>query len=107
MGDHTKYGFCKGECQKWKKRDDMLSVNLDIFDANQNKRILRVRMCPSCHEKFVTEMEEKYKWDNNLVEERDIRMCAELASQSDVELDLSLVEDTRAKEGLNGRSQYV
>lgn len=89
MGDNTKYGFCRG-CQTWKKRDDMLSINVDVYDRFQNKELIRIRMCPLCHSEFVKMLKGR-QWNNELVTEKEIKMDIEMASNSDLEFDISSV----------------
>lgn len=105
MGDHTKYGVCKG-CNNWKKRDDMLSINVDVYDENQRKEIVRIRLCPECHEKFAEEIK-RHEWDNRLMSEAELRSDVELAEKLGLEFDTSNVRDTRANGEMVGRVRYL
>lgn len=86
MAAHTMYGFCRGECQKWVPRDEMLSINVTIYNADNDETRVPLRFCPSCHKKVQEEVE-GLRWDNILVTELEIKTNEELANQSDLEFD--------------------
>jgi len=85
VGANTKYGFCRG-CKKWVPRDEMLSINVSVYDAQNNERRIPLRFCPSCHKKKIEETEE-LRWDNVLKIEVEIKTNKDLAAQSDLEFD--------------------
>ena len=85
MSAHTPYGFCMG-CEKWVPRDEMLSINVAVYDANNKVERIRVRSCPKCHPKRVEEFK-KWNWNHVLKNESEIRSNPELVKRSDLELD--------------------
>lgn len=60
----TKYGFCVG-CKKWVKRDDMLGINVHIYDESGLSEKVLLRYCPKCHGEKVLQFKLD-KWDNEL-----------------------------------------
>jgi len=85
MSNNRKYGFCRG-CKKWIPRDDMLSINVSVYDRENMEIRIPLRFCPECHEKKKDELDE-IKWDNDLKAEVEIRASKILAEQSDLEFD--------------------
>jgi hypothetical protein len=88
MSANTKYGLCRGECQKWVPRDEMLSINVSVYDANNEELRIPLRFCPACHKKMQARLEEM-RWDNVLKMEAEIRIDKDLAEASDLEFDPS------------------
>jgi len=86
MSTNTVYGFCRGKCQKWVRRDDMLSINVMVYDAANNESKVQIRLCPECHASFV-KMIEPYRWRNRLFSEAEIIVDPEMCAQSDLEFD--------------------
>lgn len=70
MGIGIRYGFCKG-CQGWVPRDEMLSINTHLYDAQNSEVIIRHRYCPVCHRRVVERTREQ-GWDNVVVTEREL-----------------------------------
>lgn len=70
MGDHTLYGFCKG-CQRWVPRDEMLSINTALYDAQNRKHVIRHRYCPPCYETERARVQGRM-WDHIVVTESDL-----------------------------------
>ena len=94
MSANTKYGFCRGECQKWVPRDEMLSINVSVYGADNEETRIPLRFCPACHKK-IQEQIEQMRWDNVLRTEAEIMSDEDLAKASPLEFDerLSVVED--------------
>lgn len=86
MGANKKYGFCRGGCEKWVPRDEMLSINVSVYNAENEEIRIPLRFCPSCHARKKVELEEIH-WDNVLKTETEIKTNAELAEQSDLSFD--------------------
>ncbi len=85
MGAHTKYGYCK-RCEKWVPRDDMGSINVDVYDENNNESRIRMRLCPECHQAEQVAMK-KLEWENVLKMEHEIQMDPVLAESAGVRHD--------------------
>lgn len=85
MSAHTPYGFCMG-CEKWVPRDEMLSINIAIYNADNKPERVRVRSCPKCHAKRAAEFR-KWNWDHVLKSEAEIKTDPDLVKQSDLEFD--------------------
>jgi len=85
MSAHTQYGFCIG-CKKWVPRDEMLSINVAIYDADNKVERVRIRSCPVCHEKRAEEFR-AWNWNHVLKTESEIRTDPVLADASDLEFD--------------------
>ena len=85
VGVNTKYGLCRG-CKKWIPRDEMLSINITIYDAENKEERVPIRLCPSCHKRKQEEFK-KIRWDNILKTEVQIRIRADLAQKSNLEFD--------------------
>ena len=85
MSTHTKYGFCK-LCETWVPRDEMLSVNISVYDAENNEEKIRVRVCPPCQKVFKFDLK-GLEWDNNLKTEGEIRTSKGLAEKSELDFD--------------------
>lgn len=90
MGTNTKYGFCRGECGRWVPRDEMLSINATIYDADNAEERVPLRLCTLCHEKEKDRLA-RMRWDNALKTELEIQTNPELARESDLEFDDSEV----------------
>lgn len=67
MAEHTTYGKCSG-CRRWVTRDEMLSINTDVYDASNRRRVFRQRYCPTCYEHEVERLTE-IEWRHVVVEE--------------------------------------
>lgn len=65
MGEHTLFGFCSG-CRKWVSRDEMLSINTNVYSAENNKVVIRQRYCPVCARE-ETERLKSREWDHIVV----------------------------------------
>lgn len=85
MSANTQYGKCLG-CGKWVPRDEMLSINVAIYDASNVPERIRIRSCPKCHPERMAEFR-AWNWDHILKSESDIQADPELAAQSDLEFD--------------------
>ena len=96
MGYNTKYGYCLG-CDQWVPRDEMLSINVSIYDEKNQEFRIPMRFCPPCHRKKRQELLES-KWDNVLKTEAEIRTNLELAERSDLPFDDS--EEAMRKVGI-------
>lgn len=96
MGINTKYGFCKGECQKWLPRDKMLAMNVSVYDKHNNETKIQLRFCEECH-KQMQDYLGLMAWDNNLLTEAQLRSDLEKAKQAGLEYDDSLEVVTAAK----------
>ncbi len=75
MGRHSLYGFCVG-CGQWIPRDEMLSIHLNLFDAHNQKEVVRHRYCVGC---FTRERERalSLKWDHVVVTEQELLPLAD------------------------------
>lgn len=85
MSAHTQYGFCTG-CQKWVPRDEMLSINIAVYNSANEATRVRVRSCPKCHHVRFAEFK-KMEWDHVLKSEHEIKSDPELAEKSELEFD--------------------
>lgn len=85
MGVNTKYGHCIG-CDKWVKRDDMLSINVSIYDESNMETRIPLRFCKKCHDSKREEIE-SMRWQNILYTEAEIQADLDLAEKSDLEFD--------------------
>lgn len=86
MSTNTKYGFCRGECRKWVPRDEMLSINVSVYSADNEEKRIQLRFCPACHKKVEADIS-KMVWDNVLKTEIEIKTDEELAQKSELEFD--------------------
>jgi hypothetical protein len=64
----------------------MLSINIAIYNADNEPERIRVRSCPKCHAERTEEFR-KWNWDHVLKNEGEIKGDPELAAQSDLEFD--------------------
>lgn len=71
MSDHTNYGQCRA-CMRWWPRDEMLSINIEIFDATNTLDRVRLRLCPACHGQTSANMRQM-NWKNELRTEGELR----------------------------------
>ena len=67
---HDKYGFCRYKSQ-WVKRDDMLGINIKVFDANNNEERICIRLSEEGHE-GLSKMLRLMRWDNILMTEKEL-----------------------------------
>jgi len=81
MREHTSFGFCSG-CRKWVPRDEMLSINTDVYSAENNKVIIRQRYCPTCA-KEETERLESRQWDHIVVTAKELAPMPDGSAPSD------------------------
>lgn len=65
-------GHCHG-CDTWVPRDEMLSINLAVFDAANMESRIRLRLCPACHA-AVVDRYRPWNWTNH----RDLRKYGSL-----------------------------
>jgi hypothetical protein len=65
MGEHTLFGFCSG-CKEWVPRDEMLSINTNVYSAENNKVVIRQRYCPGCAREETARLESR-QWDHIVV----------------------------------------
>lgn len=83
-----KYGCCT-MCGRWVPRDEMMTMNVDSFDARSNKEIIRLRPCPKCSNEMLVKLR-RLEWDHILKTEIEIRADARLAALADLEYDPGL-----------------
>lgn len=86
---NTKYGFCKGTCRRWVPRDEMLSINVSVYNRENDEYKIPLRYCPNCWEKMVDYFS-TMRWDNNLKTAAEIKSNEALANDSDLSYDDSL-----------------
>jgi len=86
MGDYTKYGMCGGSCKKWVRRNDMLSINISVYDNDNVEEKIRMRFCQRCHVE-ARDGFRNHEWVNDLKYEIEIKADPELAANSDLEYD--------------------
>jgi hypothetical protein len=67
-------------------RDEMLSINVDVYDARNRKTIIRMRFCPVCHREKQKELS-GFEWVDDLRTEAEIMIDPGLAANCDVEFD--------------------
>jgi hypothetical protein len=70
MGEHTLYGRCVG-CGRWVPRDEMLSINTNLYDAMNRKTVVRHRYCPGCFDR-ERQRAQSMMWDHIVVSGRDL-----------------------------------
>jgi len=93
---NTKYGYCRG-CEKWVPRDGMLSINVTVYnEQNQEKRI-PLRFCEKCHSEKEDEIE-SMRWDNVLHTEAEIQADVDLAERSELDFDPTKLLDRAASD---------
>lgn len=62
--DQKRYGFCLS-CNLWIRRDEMLSINLDIYNRANDCDKLQLRLCGACHRQVVMTLE-RFRWNKVL-----------------------------------------
>ena len=60
-----RYGWCPG-CERWVPRDEMLSFNTDVYDAENRREVVRQRYCPVCADEERVRLEQR-RWKDLLV----------------------------------------
>tara|TARA_B100001094_G_scaffold314673_1_gene353780 strand:+ start:2237 stop:2464 length:228 start_codon:yes stop_codon:yes gene_type:complete len=70
MSGHVKYGFCRYN-QKWVKRDEMLGLNIKVFDENNNEERISIRLSKEGHASLV-KMLSLLRWDNILMTSEEL-----------------------------------
>ena len=64
-GKHTKYGFCQ-RSRKWVPRDEMLAINVKVYDSDNQEDKLQIRLSPEAHSELVEQLS-GLQWDNVLM----------------------------------------
>ena len=62
---HSKYGFCK-LTERWVPRDDMLGINVKLFDADNSEERVIIRLSPEGWLK-MSKVLKLLRWDNVLL----------------------------------------
>jgi hypothetical protein len=80
-GSKTKFGFCRAS-RSWVPRDEMMSINVRVYDAENNEVRIPVRLSADEHWKLV-DMLEELRWDNQLettesLKDRGLEPCKTL-----------------------------
>lgn len=73
------HGLCKG-CGRWVPRDEMQSINVDVYDSGQKARKIKIRLCPPCYSKKVAELDE-FKWQGLMKHEYEIKLEQEIEKE--------------------------
>lgn len=60
----TKFGFCRAS-ERWVPRDEMLSINVKVYNAKNEETRIPIRLSADSHERFVAWLA-TYEWDNEL-----------------------------------------
>ena len=67
---YSKYGFCK-LTERWVLRDDMLGINVKLFDKDNNEERVIIRLSPDGWEK-MSKVLKLLKWDNVLMTQAEL-----------------------------------
>jgi len=65
MGEQTKYGYCV-LAERWVPRDEMLSVNVKIYDRQGKETKIQIRVSEDQLDNLLPRFEE-LRWDNELM----------------------------------------
>ena len=70
MSEHRKYGYCKAS-ERWVPRDDMLGINVKLFDENNHEERVMIRLSPHEWDR-LRGMLKSLEWDNRLKTEGEL-----------------------------------
>ncbi len=65
MSEYVKFGYCRYN-QEWVKRDEMLGLNIKVFDEDNNEERISIRLSREGHASLV-KMLRLLRWDNILM----------------------------------------
>ena len=99
MMNDMRYGWCVG-CVRWVPRDEMLSFNTEVYDAQNRVEKIRQRYCPICAADERARLMQR-RWDHVLVHDESLAPLPDgsMPSRAQVwEREKKLREDQNARE---------
>lgn len=70
MAKHTKYGFCP-LIKRWIPRDDMLAINVKMFDEDNEETKVKIRVSQEGFDVFAKYVE-TIEWRDEMKEEHEL-----------------------------------